>query len=98
MIERVARAIAQALGDPDWQRYLDPARAAVSALRDPTVAMLEAALPDVSDWGDLPEDWQAMIDHVLHESIQAVKANGGPEATREPDEKPVKSPFPVPIR
>ena len=98
MIERVARAIGLSLGDPSWQRYLDPARAAVSALRDPTIAMLEAALPDVSDWGDLPEDWQAMIDHVLHESAASIKASGGPEATREPDEKPVKSPFPVPIR
>ena len=98
MIERVARAIGLSLGDPSWQRYLDPARAAVSALREPTVAMLEAALPNVSDWGDLPEDWQAMIDHVLHESIPSVMASGGPEAPEEPDEKRVKSPFPVPIR
>jgi hypothetical protein len=31
--------------------------------------MLEAALPDMPDWGYLPEEWQAMIDHVVNEPI-----------------------------
>jgi len=69
MIERVARAIARNLGDADWQAYMEAARAAVQAMRQPTVEMLEAALPDAPDWGYLPKDWQRMIDHVVNEPL-----------------------------
>jgi hypothetical protein len=31
--------------------------------------MLDAALPDVPDWGYLPEDWRAMIDYVAGERV-----------------------------
>ena len=67
MIERVARAIASQHGHDDWHPYLADARAAMSALREPTIEMLDAAVPEVPDWGDLPVDWQAMIDYVLRE-------------------------------
>jgi hypothetical protein len=69
MIERVARAIAASNGRDDWTAFAASARAAVAALREPTVDMLEAALPDMPDWGYLPEEWQAMIDHVVNEPI-----------------------------
>lgn len=69
MLERVARAIALAQGSSDWRPYAQSARAAVLALRDPTTDMLEAALPDAPDWGYLPDEWQAMIDHVASEAV-----------------------------
>lgn len=69
MIERVARAIALAQGRSDWQAFTPSARAAVLALRTPTADMLEAALPDAPDWGYLPEEWRAMIDHVAGEAL-----------------------------
>jgi hypothetical protein len=67
MIARVARAIAVTQGDSDWRAYLTPARAAVLAMREPTAAMLQAAIPDLPDWGYLPDEWRAMIDHVVAE-------------------------------
>jgi hypothetical protein len=67
MLERVARALAANEGSADWHAFTGAARAAVAALREPTVDMLEAALPDCPDWGYLPEDWQKMIDHVVNE-------------------------------
>ena len=69
MTERVARAIAAAMGSDDWRPYVEAARAAVIAMREPTADMLEAALPDMPDWGYLPEDWRAMIDHVAGERV-----------------------------
>ncbi len=69
MIEKVARAIAASNGRDDWVAFAATARAAVAALREPTIDMLEAALPDTPDWGYLPEEWQAMIDHVVNEPI-----------------------------
>jgi hypothetical protein len=67
MIEKVARAIAEARGHDDWSLNLPAARAALLALREPSLDMLEAALPGHPDWGYLPEEWQAMIDHVIAE-------------------------------
>jgi hypothetical protein len=69
MLERVARAIALSHGSSDWKAFTQSARAAVLALRTPTPDMLEAALPDSPDWGYLPDEWQAMIDHVASEAI-----------------------------
>ena len=69
MIEKVARAIAASCGSDDWTAFAPSARAAVLALREPTLDMLEAAMPDHPDWGYLPEEWQAMIDHVANEPI-----------------------------
>ena len=69
MIERVARAIALSQGRSDWREFAQSARAAVLALRTPTPDMLEAALPDAPDWGYLPEEWRAMIDHVAAERV-----------------------------
>ena len=69
MTERVAKAIAAALDTADWRTCVGAARAAVTAMREPTVDMLEAALPDMPDWGYLPDDWRAMIDHVAEERI-----------------------------
>lgn len=69
MIEKVARAIALANGSGDWRAFTQSARAAVLALREPTIDMLEAALPDTPDWGYLPDEWTAMIDHVASERV-----------------------------
>ena len=67
MIVKVAKAIAVATGDADWKVHLTTARAAVGAMREPTTAMLQAAMSDLPDWGDLPDEWQAMIDYVATE-------------------------------
>ena len=69
MLEKVARAIAASSGRDDWLTFAPAARAAVAAMRVPTLEMLEAALPDMPDWGYLPEEWQAMIDHVVNEPL-----------------------------
>jgi hypothetical protein len=79
MIERVARAIAASRDSDDWGACLPAARAALAALRDPSLDMLEAALPGHPDWGYLPEEWQAMIDHVIAEQ-PAVMARAEPQA------------------
>ncbi len=71
MIEKVARAIAEARGHDDWSLNLPAARAALMALREPSLDMLEAALPGLPDWGYLPEEWRAMIDHVIAEQPAA---------------------------
>ena len=67
MIVKVARAIAASAGEKDWRIHVSTARAAVRAMREPTNAMLEAAIPDLPDWGFLPDEWQAMIDYVASE-------------------------------
>jgi hypothetical protein len=71
MIVKVARAIALSAGagEEDWKVHLCAARAAVKAMRVPTIAMLEAAVPDLPDWGFLPDEWQAMIDYVASEPL-----------------------------
>jgi hypothetical protein len=66
MTERVAKAIASVMGEADWRTCVGAARAAVIAMREPTIDMLEAAVPD---WGYLPDDWRAMIDHVAAERV-----------------------------
>ncbi|HLF22217.1 MAG TPA: hypothetical protein VI582_06925 [Aestuariivirga sp.] len=79
MIEQMARAIAASRDSDDWTASLPAARAALVALREPTLDMLEAALPGLPDWGYLPEEWQAMIDHVMAEQPTVV-ARAQPEA------------------
>ena len=69
MIERVARAIAQSLGSADWHVHIAAARAAVLALREPTIEMLDAATSGTVDYGHLPDDWRTMIDHVAGERV-----------------------------
>ncbi len=70
MLVRIAKAIAMSEGDDDWHAHLPAARASLEVLREPSFAMLEAATPGLPDWGDLPTDWRAMIDHVLGENIE----------------------------
>ena len=67
MIAKVAHAIALAEGDTNWKVRLEAARAAVIAMREPTIAMLQAAVPNLPDWDYLQDDWQAMIDFVATE-------------------------------
>ena len=73
MVERVARAIATARGygldangedTGDWQMFVDHARAAIEAMREPTEAMWrEASFEN----GYVTEGaWQAMIDAALN--------------------------------
>jgi hypothetical protein len=69
MIERVARALAESSGSADWVAYTASARAAVAAMREPTTEMLEAATPGLLDFGYLPDEWKAMIDHVVNERM-----------------------------
>ena len=66
-IVNVGKAIAVSAGEKDWRVHVITARAAVRAMREPTCAMLEAALPDLPDWGFLPDEWQAIIDDVAPE-------------------------------
>lgn len=70
MLERIARAIATALNGEDWRAYVPAARASVEVLLEPTLDMLDAALPGLPDYGDLPEDWRAMMTHVLNERLE----------------------------
>jgi hypothetical protein len=75
MVQRVAKAIAEAVGerDPLDPRFLsesaygDMARAAIAAMREPTEAMCAAgasASTSVRPEG-VPLIWRAMIDEVL---------------------------------
>ena len=75
MVERVARAICET-SDPggvvDWHEWVDEARAAISAMREPTQAMLDAADlaekahlaagGDPETCADHADVWRAMID------------------------------------
>lgn len=70
MLARIAQAIATAQNMPNWQVALPSARAALLALREPTVPMLEAVMADLPDWGNLPDDWRGMIDYAAGESVQ----------------------------
>ena len=67
MVAWLAQAIAVAEGDTNWQSRLGTARAAVNEMREPSTAMLQAAIPDLPDWGYLPDEWQAIIDYVATE-------------------------------
>ena len=67
MIANVAHAIASAQGETNWRVHLGAARAAVLAMREPSIEMLNAAVHDLPDWGYLPDEWQAMIDYVAVE-------------------------------
>lgn len=70
MLVRVAKAIAEVQGMTHWGDALPSARAVFVAMREPTVPMLEAALADLPDWGNLPDDWRVMIDYAAGESLQ----------------------------
>jgi hypothetical protein len=70
MLVRIAKAIATSEGTDNWKAHLPAARASLEVLREPSFAMLEAATPGLPDWGDLPDDWRAMIDHVLGENVE----------------------------
>ncbi len=70
MFVRMAMAIAEVQGMTHWQDALPAARAVLVAMREPTVPMLEAALADLPDWGNLPDDWRSMIDYAAGESLQ----------------------------
>ncbi|MEO6607653.1 MAG: hypothetical protein ABIN69_04200 [Aestuariivirga sp.] len=70
MLIRMARSIATSQGSTDWRAFVPMATASLQALREPSYEMLEAAMPGMPDWGDLPEDWRKMIDHVLGESSE----------------------------
>lgn len=70
MLSRVAQAIAASHGREDWQEDVPAARAAIKAMREPTLAMLEAAVPGLVDWGFLPDEWRAMIDYAAEAETQ----------------------------
>lgn len=73
MVERMARTIESAMFAPHelplpdalHAKYLDTARVAIEAMRDPTVKMYEASrFPNAGSIGD---QWRAMIDAALDE-------------------------------
>jgi len=81
MVERVARAICAALevdpgpnlltGKPRWHGYIPAARAAISAMREPTEGMRKAAGDDAgyyADSGEIEVVYRKMIDAALTES------------------------------
>ncbi len=68
VLVRMARALALSQGSSEWQSYVGAAQATLRELREPSDDMLEAASHGLPDWGDLPEGWRAMIDHVLGET------------------------------
>lgn len=75
MIDRVARALCEAEGDRDelWDAYLEPARAAIEAMREPTKEMLFAGdlhcTYGCKCWsGDI---YPAMIDAALEDKKEA---------------------------
>ena len=75
MIERVARAMFACDHDEPWEQgedltrriYLNNARAAIEAMREPSDAMLQAATMEVPTWDDAASKrkWQAMITAAL---------------------------------
>lgn len=69
MIEAIARAIAKSENSSDWRTRVPAARAALTAMLDPSADMLDAALPTDTDWGYLPDEWRAMVQHVLDEKV-----------------------------
>lgn len=73
-VERIARALAVEDGkfDPElvWQMYIGRAQAALSALLEPSEAMVEAgadAVFDFMDDKDLRDIWSAMIQAAIAE-------------------------------
>lgn len=76
VVERVARAICRAgicgpkdhldeQEDRNWRKFELEARAAIAAMREPTLKM-ELAAP-VNEYAEARECWQAMIDAALKE-------------------------------
>jgi len=66
MIERVARAIAEQNHGSTWDEWIDEARAAIEAMREPTEAMINAG--DRTDHDvEATMVWRAMIDEALGE-------------------------------
>lgn len=78
MIERVARRLAQLevgegerLADAFWHQFIGDARSVLTAMREPTEAMIEAAYAVEPD-GRVPalsDAWTAMIDAALAEDL-----------------------------
>lgn len=69
MSERVCRALAAAEGSTDWQHFKPAFKAVLAELREPSLDMLVAATGDLPDFGYLPEEWKAMIDHLDNEAM-----------------------------
>jgi hypothetical protein len=38
-------------------------------MREPATATLQAAIPNLPDWGYLPDEWQVMINYVAAEQL-----------------------------
>jgi hypothetical protein len=71
IIERVARALSvhHLQGEGCWQDFADDVRVVLTAIREPSAAMIEAGLSQcAADWREsvcrefLPDIWKAMID------------------------------------
>jgi hypothetical protein len=75
MIERVARTLSSLAGrgaDADWTVFETPARAVISAMREPTRYMLDAATIATGgrdEWLIKDGAWQTMIDAALADDL-----------------------------
>jgi hypothetical protein len=66
MVERVAEALREAYREPETRPYIEMARAAIAAMREPTEEMVLAGNEKASyDYGAARESWSAMIDEAL---------------------------------
>lgn len=87
-LEEVARAICRKAGhvnDKHWRHYVDAARSAIEAMREPSAAMVAATEEVVVGYDDFAccdgtlymhhddakSAWQAMIDAALNEKDHA---------------------------
>lgn len=71
LVERIARAVANAAGSDAWETYQREARAALEAMRDPTVEMVVYFLhrdPENGVPSEILQRWRAMIDAALARS------------------------------
>lgn len=89
MIEKVARALCEAQGfkwedqadamtnasggDDERDHYLEQARAAIEALREPNQEMLSIDAPDMPAGGDVGDIWRDMIDKALNSAARGRK-------------------------
>ncbi len=73
MVERVAKALA-ACDNSDWRAWVDDARAAIEAMREPTKAQLSGASMAIGPWGGHGEAGPPSYERVWREMIDAALA------------------------
>ena len=82
VLVRMASVLATSQGRSDWQAFVSAAEATLRELREPSEDMLEAASHGLPDWGDLQDEWRAMIDHVLGDQAKINDNTASKKASR----------------